>query len=168
MNLSKLFEIQNGLRNHIGYAKEDKLEKMFLAFIVEVGECANEWRGFKYWSQNQEPKEKLLEEYADGFHFVIDIGIELLEKEEIKSLPTFNHVYPVKNPDIVNQFKDVIRSTIILEMLQGVISYVDDEYRLFFQLYLGLGEMLGFTWDQIEQAYLEKNKENHERQNNGY
>lgn len=36
------------------------------------------------------------------------------------------------------------------------------------ELYIGLGEMLGFTWDQIEEAYYAKNKVNHERQNTGY
>lgn len=31
-----------------------------------------------------------------------------------------------------------------------------------------LGEMLGFTWSQIEQGYYDKNQINIERQNAGY
>jgi dimeric dUTPase (all-alpha-NTP-PPase superfamily) len=37
-----------------------------------------------------------------------------------------------------------------------------------FAAYLNLGEMLGFTEEQIEQAYFEKNKINHQRQEVGY
>lgn len=33
-------------------------------------ECANDWRGFKYGSEDAKPKETLLEEYVDGLHFV--------------------------------------------------------------------------------------------------
>src|SRR5699024_12342750 len=36
------------------------------------------------------------------------------------------------------------------------------------ELFLKLGEMLGFTWEQIEESYFAKNKINHERQANGY
>lgn len=32
---------------------ENRLEKKVLALLVELGECANEWRGFKFWSNDQ-------------------------------------------------------------------------------------------------------------------
>jgi dimeric dUTPase (all-alpha-NTP-PPase superfamily) len=35
---------------------EDRLAKKILALQVELGECANEWRGFKFWSKNQKPR----------------------------------------------------------------------------------------------------------------
>jgi dimeric dUTPase (all-alpha-NTP-PPase superfamily) len=34
--------------------------------------------------------------------------------------------------------------------------------------FIVLGEMLGFTWEQIEKAYLRKNAVNHQRQESGY
>ncbi|WP_338088272.1 dUTP diphosphatase [Lysinibacillus composti] len=37
-----------------------------------------------------------------------------------------------------------------------------------FKEFTVLGEQLGFTWEQVENAYLEKNKINHERQLSGY
>jgi dimeric dUTPase (all-alpha-NTP-PPase superfamily) len=43
-----------------------------------------------------------------------------------------------------------------------------DIYDLIFSGFLGLGQMLGFTWEQIEAAYLQKNAINHERQESGY
>nr|WP_141235077.1 dUTP diphosphatase [Terribacillus saccharophilus] len=37
---------------NIDYKDEDKSAKVFLA-IVELGEFANEWHGFKYWSKEE-------------------------------------------------------------------------------------------------------------------
>src|SRR5690625_3584703 len=59
MNLEKLFEIQAELDKRIvekhGLQNEDLLDKKILALQVELGELANEWRGFKFWSEDQEP-----------------------------------------------------------------------------------------------------------------
>ncbi|MNM49642.1 dUTPase [compost metagenome] len=41
-------------------------------------------------------------------------------------------------------------------------------YEQMFNSFVGLGKMLGFTWDQIELAYIEKNTENHNRQDREY
>lgn len=56
MNLQKFFDTQKVLRDRIGYNGEDRFEKLILALLVEIGECANEWRGFKFWSKDQEPR----------------------------------------------------------------------------------------------------------------
>ncbi|MCM3487879.1 dUTP diphosphatase [Alkalihalophilus marmarensis] len=189
MNLSKLFEIQKVLRDKIGYQEEDKFDKMNLAAIVEMAECANEWRGFKYWSKDQEPRtikevvplaagipifsdakvtNPLLGEYVDGLHFVLEEGIELYECGELDTLPTFEQVMPLRHLTISKQYKSIIKNIILLEDDFEEGELVDAHYLALLGDFFGLGEMLGFTWDQIEQAYLEKNKENHERQNNGY
>ena len=61
MNLQKLFETQRVLDEHI-YEKhpelrgQNNLDWKILALQVELGECANEWRGFKKWSNDQEPR----------------------------------------------------------------------------------------------------------------
>lgn len=60
MNLSKLFEAQRELDERIvrekGLEGQDLLPMKILAFQVELGELANEWRGFKFWSKHQEPR----------------------------------------------------------------------------------------------------------------
>src|SRR5690606_38322929 len=60
MNLSKLFKIQKQLDERIvrekGLEGQDLLDKKILALMVELGELANEWRGFKFWSKDQEPR----------------------------------------------------------------------------------------------------------------
>ena len=59
MNLQPLFETQRELDAKIllkkGLSGQDLLDKKILALQVELGELANEWRGFKFWSENQEP-----------------------------------------------------------------------------------------------------------------
>jgi dimeric dUTPase (all-alpha-NTP-PPase superfamily) len=182
MNLAKLFEVQKVLRDRIGYNEPDRFDKLVLALLVEVGECANEWRGFKFWSKDQEPRTKevlkgtdgkvnavlsdknpLLEEYVDGLHFVLDLGIDL---GYVKGL-----VYPVYTNTIVRQFIEVFAR---VSALQESVSYGDSTkhpdrcYESLLGAYIHLGRMLGFTWEQIEQAYMDKNKVNHQRQDEGY
>src|SRR5690606_12300132 len=108
MNLSKLFEMQAKLdahieREHPRKENEDRLAKKVLALQVELGELCNCWRGFKYWSNDQEPgtvkyienrkhrQNPLLEEYVDCLHFLLSIGLE----SEIGTF-TGDEVMPIK------------------------------------------------------------------------
>ena len=218
MNLAKLFETQKVLRDRISYEGEDRFEKLVLALQVEIGECANEWRGFKFWSKNQEPKtyddkicidclgtgriedpetsfgfescemdcpkckgngliEKnpLLEEYVDGLHFVLELGLEEYEDHDVKlPIAKWNlDTNLIKYPTISKQFNKLFNEVGILE--DAVTDHefydasdVEDTFENLLRMYIGLGEMLGFTWEQIEQAYYAKNQVNHERQNSGY
>ena len=201
MNLEKLFEMQRKLDERIvrekGLVGQDLLDKKILALQVELGELANEWRGFKYWSEDQKPRKELwkdcnfcggrgfvspanypyghqkitciecrgesqfktnplLEEYVDCLHFLLSIGLE----SEIGAF-TGNELMKIKMSTIEMQFITLFKVTVTF--LED-ISY----YQEMWELFLGLGEMLGFTWDEIEQAYLQKNAENHRRQAEGY
>jgi dimeric dUTPase (all-alpha-NTP-PPase superfamily) len=180
MNLTKLFETQKKLMDRIGYNEPDRFEKTILALLVEVGECANEWRGFKYWSKNQEPrtfesiltdgsptgliyKNPLLEEYVDGLHFVLQLGIEL--EFDSKDYP-FLHEHNIEvytETDGTRQFISLYRSIDEFYVQEDLESYEE-----VFLYYIGLSKHFNFTWEQIEQAYMDKNKVNHERQANGY
>lgn len=68
MNLQKLFETQAELDKHIVEEKrlqgQDLLDKKILALQVELGELANEWRGFKFWKVNPKPRNKDIECHA--------------------------------------------------------------------------------------------------------
>src|SRR5690625_3399345 len=124
MNLQRLFEAQKKLDDHIrkekGLEGEDLLDKKILALQVELGELANEHRGFKFWSSRQEPvtndlrvadyKESgeailetynpLLEEYVDVVHFTLSVGLEIEIKHEI--FPE-----PINYGDAVIQFNEL-------------------------------------------------------------
>lgn len=62
MSLSKLFEAQKALDERIieekGLQGHNLIPKKVLALITELGECANEWRGFKFWSEDQKSRTK--------------------------------------------------------------------------------------------------------------
>jgi len=207
MNLQPLFETQEMLDQRIkeqkGLKDADLLDKKVLALQVELGECANEWRGFKFWSKDQEPRTKvvcpicrgegfrdfvepfsnehftedcescegcgvlkenpLLEEYVDCLHFILGIGLEI----KVVNLAV---VEPFRaKSGLVQQFNVLFKHVGELKMqLEADWNAGHRKYAHIVSLFVGLGEMLGFSCDQIEQAYYDKNKINHERQANGY
>jgi len=193
MNLQKLFEMQRQLderieEEHPRQEGEDRLAKKILALQVELGELANEARFFKYWSHDQEPRIKqpiycrkcdgdgcykcddkgivgyknpLLEEYVDCLHFILSIGLEL-DFTDID-------VWKVKEATTTNQFIECFGTIYNMHFQKRVTGEVPIEmYEHLFACFIGLGEMLGFTWEQIGEAYMRKNRENHQRQESGY
>jgi dimeric dUTPase (all-alpha-NTP-PPase superfamily) len=203
MNISKLFEMQKALDERIvrekGLEGQDLLPMKILALQVELGELANEWRGFKYWSQDREPrtrldgmlcsmcdgsgvydtdwdkqtdcplcdgtglKNPLLEEYVDCLHFVLSIGLDLVHRKPVEILK-FHEFCILRFDSITDQF------LCLFSDMSELWEYeeLDDPYSVFLTRFLELGEMLGFTWDQIEAAYCHKNVVNHQRQGSGY
>ncbi|PLR93211.1 dUTP diphosphatase [Bacillus sp. T33-2] len=186
MDLAKLFNMQRDLMEHIEKEHppepgEDRFNKRVLALLVEVGECANEWRGFKFWSKDQKPRTRLidkdphgqcapietnplLEEYVDGLHCVIDLGI-VLSDEFYWDLEVL--IKDITQEKLV-QKEENITDTFTLIFYHAAMMRHDDYYGQLFGAYLNLGEMLGFTWEQIEQAYMAKNAINHHRLESGY
>ncbi|MGM8212615.1 dUTP diphosphatase [Virgibacillus sp. W0430] len=219
MNLSKLFEMQTELDARILLEKQlvgqDLLDKKILALQVELGELANEWRGFKFWKVNKEPNEwipnendvckecngqpifyddvnkptkiigqcencdgcgvhfynPLLEEYVDCLHFILSIGLELgIKSDDVcvegdltgaTTTEAFNELFSYVST--LNTYLDVNLPASITN------ADINEAYKDIFECFVGLGESdLGFTWEQIEQAYMDKNKVNHARQNEGY
>lgn len=176
MYLSKLFQMQREL-SQVGlfnYRGEDRFDKLTLALLVEIGECANNWRGFKFWSVNQLPytsavrvptmmeedKEyynPLLEEYVDKLHFILDLGIEIEFDPEMWAFDALTF------ENVTVQF---------IRLTQKITEFwerpKESDYVDIIEIFIGLGEMLGFTWEQIEQAYHVKHEINLQRQAKGY
>jgi len=185
LNIEKLFEAQRKLDERIvkekGLENDDLLDKRILALQVELGELAQNWRGFKFWSDNQtaitlaarktgngkgETYNPLLEEYVDCLHFILSIGNDTVP--DTSKAERFIH--PKKMPNILDQFMWTNKK--IVDMYEDYrdkkIPSTGYHFTHVFSAIWGLGEMLGFTWEQIEQAYFAKNKINHERQETGY
>jgi dimeric dUTPase (all-alpha-NTP-PPase superfamily) len=213
MNLSKLFEIQRQLderimEEHPELKGQNNLDWKILALQVELGECANEWRGFKKWSHDQEPRTELwkdcefcggrgfvspanypyghqritcikcrgerqfktnplLEEYVDCLHFILSIGLEL-EITDVEIDSDYTHEDPPAT--FVELFGDTWEMFNFRETHDKHNRFIQISiYERMFNRFVGIGEKhLGFTWEQIEQAYFEKNKVNHQRQQEGY
>lgn len=220
MNLSKLFEMQRQLDDHImdehpELKGQDNLDWKILALQVELGECANEWRGFKKWKKNRDPrtaaicehcsgkgkgffsgkqytgyreicvvcdgtgfnknKNPLLEEYVDCLHFILSIGLENAEQygEMVPIYFRFNSLEPIKYENITKQFNYMFNQIgyfmdCCCDHEWGTDGEIEEQYEFLFRMFIGLGEILGFTWNEIEQAYFDKNKINHQRQEDGY
>lgn len=166
MNLKPLFEMQrkldsNILWKHPEVKEENLLQQKILACIVELGELANEWRGFKFWSVNRKPSNRIKEEFTDVLHFVLSIGLEL--GYEVDNVSLFDSE-PSK--DIKDHFL----------LLQNAISFIglrikkiqDYQYKSILIFTLQLGIELGLSPDDIIEGYYEKNKINFKRQEEGY
>ncbi len=161
MNWTELFRQQKELDQFIQKShhleKEDLTERKILAFGVELGELANETRCFKFWSLKEaSPEEKVPEEYVDGLHFLLSLGLEMdYVFDELESGSICK--------DTTRQFLLVYRAVSQFEQDLGYTSY----HRLF-QAFIALGEKLGFTREEVMNSYLAKNKVNHQRQEEGY
>jgi len=167
MKLIQLFELQEKLDLHIEKEHprqegENRLAKKILALFVEMGELANELPEiFKFWSNKENNYEKALKEYVDVFHFYLSIGIEL-------GFQDCDLWQPDAEKTIVNQFHETIKSVNELYFLHRVGGIDQISYEFSLGSFLTLGGMLGFSWEQIEASYIEKNAVNHTRQANGY
>ncbi len=161
LNWEKLYNMQQELDNYIADNHElegkDLYHERHLAFLVELGELANETRCFKFWSKKApSEREVILAEYVDGIHFLLSIGLEKgyrydsgeavgTENERTKQ---FNHVFIVAAA--FNQHP------------------TEEGYVQLFEEFIHLGKLLGFNEKDIYNAYLEKNEINYERQDQGY
>ena len=210
MNLTKLFETQKALDERIvkekGREGQDLFPEKILALLTELGELSNEWRGFKFWSEDREPRTErkvgchvcrgegyfmmsvdnddeenceycagtglqedsnpLLEEYVDCLHFILSIGLESrfehLDFEAARN-EYLSHRIDFKEVSITRQFNNVFHFIVKFEE-----ESLSDEFVSVVLSFIVLGEALGFTWNQIETAYYEKNAINHSRQESNY
>jgi dimeric dUTPase (all-alpha-NTP-PPase superfamily) len=160
MDFTKLFETQKVLdaeivRKHPVDPNENRLRKKVLAALTEVGECANEFPEiFKFWSKKKNNVEKGMVEFVDILHFLLSIGLERDRGFiEVEDMP--------KSYDAVDCL-----TQLCFEI--SCIEFVEEAYTKAFQRLVELSEVLGFTWEQVESAYMSKNQINHERQANGY
>lgn len=109
----------------------------------------------------EKDKNPLLEEYVDVFHFLLSIGNDL--DFRLNNQATIKTSVGLPIIEITTHFNSIYRLITDFEYYRSETSYY-----LVLSEFLGLGEMLGLTGEHIEQAYFDKNKVNHERQQNGY
>ncbi|MFP7299550.1 dUTP diphosphatase [Neobacillus niacini] len=163
MQLEKLFQMQQALDQHIeekhDLQKEDLFDRKVLALLVELGELANETRCFKFWSvKPSSEKSVVLEEYVDGIHFILSLGIECGFETLQYSIQTEPTALTVSE-----QF---------LFIYEKITSFKNSKSNLDFnallESYLQLGTLLGVSYEEMEKAYFTKNEVNYQRQQNNY
>lgn len=171
--------------------------KKFVAIHTELGEAMNEHRNFKYWSEDRKPRIKLfkirdkmgkedvldfnpnevqngffpevkefnplLEELADVLHFLLSIGNDIGAGDE----NLINFV--IAEATVEEQHLEFVYALVQLEQAMRM-SFADPirYYKMAFAAYVNLTGLMGFTWQQVSDAYKLKNAENYRRQENGY
>ena len=160
-DLLDLFEKQKELdleianNHHISY--ESTRNKRILALLVELGEFANTTRCFKFWSfKGQEEKAVVLDEFADGLHFLLSLGIDkgyIIDHLEVED-------------------NDLALTENLLETYEYVskyqVSQSEDNYLSAFKSYLRALFKVGYSWEEAKEAYYLKLQENHHRQETNY
>jgi dimeric dUTPase (all-alpha-NTP-PPase superfamily) len=163
MNVTKLFEMQKGLDQHIEEQHQltemDLFDRKVLALLVELGELANETRCFKFWSlKDPSASQVILEEFVDGIHFILSLGLECGYEKKFGF-----STYADQESDLTNQFITIYK---VVGEFQTSRSLED--FQALFQAYLHLAALLGFSNSDIEKAYIKKNEVNYQRQQQGY
>ena len=150
MNIKKMLKTQKELDAVLfekGGLKEYPIEQIKTAYRVELGETLQEWKSFKYWKKNKGIIDinKLLEEIADCLHFALSL------ENEIKN---YNYEEVFKYYDKYDLYEIIDKCFTIYGTVLGDT--------------IALGLKLGFTLDQLEEAYYKKNKINWDRIANNY
>lgn len=145
--------------NNISPDTDLSLEK-YIALKTEFFELINEIEAFKFWKKNK-GKEHIIEEASDMLHFIFSLAIDADEYIEMQE----------------DLFKDINVFDLEINEITGIIDMnisdivIDCSYE---KLFLIIAELLillnlcGFDADDLYNAYINKNKVNHERQKNNY
>ena len=153
----KQYELDLEIANNHHITYEETKDKRLLALLVELGEFANATRTFKFWSfKPSESKERVLDEFADGLHFLLSLGLAYnfkLDTVEVESDEKNLTAAILKAYDDINDFYLERTFTMYAKMFVG---------------YLKILATLGYTWQDAYDAYFLKLEENHHRQETNY
>lgn len=150
--INEMLKMQEALDEAIykGHKCEFNIERTYLALIDEVGELTHELKAnWCWWKKKVNPvdNDKVLEELIDVWHFVLSIinntGVKI--KWDGKELTCFSKLF------------NIISMLINYDELEDIDYYI-----------VSLTYKLGFTIEDVYEAYIRKNKINYERLNSGY
>jgi dimeric dUTPase (all-alpha-NTP-PPase superfamily) len=159
--LKEMFQMQRTLNENIlnEFGEEAMTEgKLELAIIDELGELTHELKGdWCWWKKTQPPvnRKRVLEELVDVYHFVMTW--EMLDNENLK-IEDLLYYYSY----YISRFGNGVQGD--LNDFINNVSIENDKL----EYLLDLTERLGFSFDEVYQEYLNKNKINYERLKNGY
>ncbi|MFR6153160.1 MAG: dUTP diphosphatase [Faecalibacillus faecis] len=162
--LKEMFQMQRTLNKSIldEFGEEEMTEeKLELAIIDELGELTHELKGdWCWWKKSQAPvnRKRVLEELVDVYHFVMTSEIARRYSSTDEIIDSILNKYEFS----INHFDELEKER--LDYLIGDISYSYDKLTVLLQL----TKCLQFSFDDVYQEYLNKNKINYERLKNGY
>lgn len=154
----KQLDLDEFIKNNSEITSEQKYwEDRIIALMVELGEVSNEIRFFKYWSKKpSSKKEVIIDELIDCLHFAFSLGNTISNDRWVFIMDDakrpINYIYF----DIVDKLNKMVH---------------DKSATLFRSMLFNITEIawyLGYSMEDLEEAYDIKNKINYERQNTGY
>ncbi|HDR7795340.1 TPA: dUTP diphosphatase [Bacillus luti] len=174
-SLRKLLAMQKELDQRINYTAEDRIELKFYALQVEVNEAWNETKSFKFWSTKFKTpdRNKLLVELVDGLHFLLSIVLEInATTRDNKNIIGCFHYAKMCQMNIysINRLFEMWSTEVFKAKKQWVLyrNHPITEIRKMFGVFFRLCYLYGFKYEDIVQAYKDKNEENFNRQAVGY
>ena len=159
--LRKQAKLDKSIMKEYGLEKLDE-EKLNLAILDEVGELTHELKGnWCWWKKTQAPvdDDKVLGELVDIWHFVLSYQNHFNDCEN----GILNDLMFERNSEgilyllLINEYK-----------LSGELTDLAtfDIYKI--ERLVAISEYLGFTIEDVYQAYCDKNKVNYRRLKEGY
>ena len=154
-------KLDESIMKEYGLTEIDE-ENLRMAILDEVGELTHELKGnWCWWKKTQAPvdNDKVLGELVDIFHFVLSYQNHFNKGEEM----------------LCNYLNEKEMSDTLLERLRAktinlpfALSHLVYYKGSIIAVLIAISEYLGFTIEQIYEAYCGKNKINYQRLKEGY
>lgn len=145
--------LDKSFMEYMGRTKPLTIEEVRKALFDECGEVNHAMKAeWCYWKKSQKPvdRDELKEELADVCHFALSIH-RLIYGFEFKYKKIEYSKFLYRECDWFEVLKDISNA---------------DGYELYYTIILT--EKLGFTFDEMYEVYMKKNKVNYERMKEGY
>lgn len=143
--------------------EEIEEEKLNMAILDEVGELTHELKGNWCWWKKNQPKvdrKKVLGELVDVWHFVLSYTNNFNDGESM---------FDTETDEFDRGYKYYLSKTHFNKnALTNLYSELIDSWLEKLIILVVITEYLGFTIEQVYEAYCDKNKVNYQRLKEGY
>lgn len=159
--LKKQAKLDKAIMEEYGLEELDE-EKLSFAILDEVGELTHELKANWCWWKKTQPQvdeEKVLGELVDIWHFV-------LCEQNICNFGEMTLGSYLQEKEIVDTFLERLKSKRVF--LPLFLTELVRRYCYSIETLIAITEYLGFTVEQVYEAYCNKNKVNYQRLKEGY
>lgn len=151
-------EVDSLIIDKIDIRFKDTVNDRKIAFHVELGELANEIGFFKYWKKSHKKDHKRIkDEWSDCLAFLNSITITMGYNEEINKV--FGRMITFLSHKNIKDYYYRLSINRLYDFVDIESAYSD----LF-----KLGYSLGYTLEELSEAYISKSNENIRRAKEGY
>lgn len=137
-------------------------DNLRMAILDEVGELTHELKGeWCWWKKTQAPvdEKKVLGELVDIWHFALSYQNHFCEGE--KTLISYSN-----ESEVSQDYLERLRSK--KYEFSVILAGLSNQRWIMLNVLIAITKYLGFTIEQVYEAYCDKNKINYQRLKNGY